>query len=180
MYQQPQQPPPIDFTQLLAPPPAPQQVPGNDFSQLMQAAPPVETSTSVVTTTTTRTETYKGANAGGEARKKAEGNERAEVRGKCGGHLENDKYKEGDDVHGRAAELWDFRERREEHWSDAVADDEHGQAERARDGRDSELFSQVSDAWRVDRRADVDAEGEEADVERDEALFEYGPLEIEK
>jgi len=47
-------------------------MPGNDFSQLMQAAPPVSTSTNVVTTTTTRTETYKGANAGGEARKKAE------------------------------------------------------------------------------------------------------------
>lgn len=79
MYQQPQQPPPIDFTQLLAPPPAPQQVPGNDFSQLMQAAPPVETSTSVVTTTTTRTETYKGANAGGEARKKAEAKGEQEI-----------------------------------------------------------------------------------------------------
>jgi hypothetical protein len=70
MYQQPQQP--IGFTQLLASPPTVQQVLGNDFSQLMQAAPAVNTSSSVVITTTTRTETYKGANAGGEARKKAE------------------------------------------------------------------------------------------------------------
>jgi len=38
----------------------------------MQAAPLVNTSSNVVTTTTTRTETYKGANAGGEARKQAE------------------------------------------------------------------------------------------------------------
>lgn len=70
--QQPQQPPAIDFTQLLESSPAPPHVPANDFYQLMQAAPPVNTHSSVVTTTTTRTETYKGANAGGEARKQAE------------------------------------------------------------------------------------------------------------
>lgn len=77
--QQPQQPPAIDFTQLLESSPAPQQVPGNDFSQLMQAAPPVNTSSSVVTTTTTRTEFYKGANAGGKARKQAEAKGEKEV-----------------------------------------------------------------------------------------------------
>ena len=70
--QQPRQLPAVDFTQLLISSPAPQQVPGNDFSQLMQAAPPVNTSSSMVTTITTRTEIYKGANAGGEARKQAE------------------------------------------------------------------------------------------------------------
>jgi len=45
----------------------------------MQAAPPVDTSSNVVTTTTTRTETYKGANAGGEARKQAEAKGEEEV-----------------------------------------------------------------------------------------------------
>lgn len=79
MYQQPQQPSTIDFTQLLVSPPPLQQVPGNDFSQLMQAAPPGSTSSSVVTTTTTRTETYKGSNAGGEARKKAEARGEQEI-----------------------------------------------------------------------------------------------------
>ena len=69
--QQTQQPPAIGFTQLLKPSPGPQQTLGNDFSQLMQAAPLVNTSSNVVTTTTTRTETYKGANAGGDARKQA-------------------------------------------------------------------------------------------------------------
>ncbi|GAB7332928.1 hypothetical protein MBLNU13_g04636t1 [Cladosporium sp. NU13] len=77
--QQPQQPPAIDFTQLLEPSTAPQRVPGNDFSQLMQAAPPANTSSSVVTTTTTRTEIYKGANAGGEARKQAEAKGEQEI-----------------------------------------------------------------------------------------------------
>lgn len=77
--QQPQQLPAIDFTQLLKSSPAPQQVPRNDFSQLMQAAPPVNTSSSVVTTTTTRTESHKGANAGGKARKQAEAKGEKEV-----------------------------------------------------------------------------------------------------
>ena len=45
----------------------------------MQAAPSVDTSSNVVTTTTTRTETYKGANAGGEARKQAEAKGEQEV-----------------------------------------------------------------------------------------------------
>lgn len=45
----------------------------------MQAAPAVETSSNVVTTTTTRTETYKGANAGGKARKQAEDKGEKEV-----------------------------------------------------------------------------------------------------
>jgi hypothetical protein len=71
--------PAIDFTQLLQSSPAPQQVPGNDFSQLMQAAPSVNTSSSVMTTTTTRTESYKGANAGGEARKQAEAKGEQEI-----------------------------------------------------------------------------------------------------
>jgi hypothetical protein len=54
-------------------------MPGNDFSQLMQAAPPIDTSSNVVTTTTTRTEAYKGANAGGKARKQAEAKGEKEV-----------------------------------------------------------------------------------------------------
>jgi hypothetical protein len=84
-HQQPQipqtslQPPQIDFTQLLQSPPEPQPVLQNDFSQLMQAAPLVNTSSDVVTSTTTRTETYKGANAGGEARKQAEAKGEQEV-----------------------------------------------------------------------------------------------------
>ena len=77
--QQPQQLPAIDFTQLLEPSPASQQVLGTDFSQLMKAAPPVNTSSNVVTTTTTRTETYKGANAGGEARRQAEAQGEQEI-----------------------------------------------------------------------------------------------------
>jgi hypothetical protein len=72
ILQQSQQAPTIDFTQLLESYPSPQQVPKSDFSQLMQAAPLVDTSSEVVTTTTTRTETYKGANTGGKARKQAE------------------------------------------------------------------------------------------------------------
>ena len=74
-----QKAPSIDFTQLLESSPAPQQITGNDFSQLMQAAPPIDTSSSVGTTTTTRTETYKGANAGGKARKQAEAKGEKEV-----------------------------------------------------------------------------------------------------
>jgi hypothetical protein len=80
IYQQPQQPPAIDFTQLLESSPATQQVPGIDFSQLMQAAPLVDTSSNSVITTTTRTETYKGANAGGKARRQAEAKGEKELR----------------------------------------------------------------------------------------------------
>lgn len=45
----------------------------------MQAAPPANTSSNVITTTTTRTEIYKGANAGGKARKQAEAKGEREV-----------------------------------------------------------------------------------------------------
>jgi hypothetical protein len=77
--QQPSMPPLIDFKQLLQSAPDPQHVPGNDFTQLMQAAPPVNTPSNILTTTTTRTETYRGANAGGEARKLAEAKGEQEV-----------------------------------------------------------------------------------------------------
>jgi hypothetical protein len=77
-----EQPRTIDFSQLVQPSPGPQQSTANDFSQLMQAAPPVNATSSVVTTTTThskKTETYKGTNAGGKARKEAESKGDVEV-----------------------------------------------------------------------------------------------------
>jgi hypothetical protein len=65
----------IDLGQLVQPPPGPQQSTAKDFSQLMQAAPLANATSSVVSTTTThskKTEMYRGANAGGKARKQAE------------------------------------------------------------------------------------------------------------
>jgi hypothetical protein len=76
------QPRTIDFSQLVQSPPRPQQSTPNDFSQLMQATPPANATSSVITTTTThskKTETYKGANAGGKARKEAESKGDVEV-----------------------------------------------------------------------------------------------------
>ena len=58
----------------------------------------------------------------------------------------------------------------------AVPHDEHCEAKRACHSGDTELFSQVPDAWRVYRGADINAEGEQADVECDEAFFEGRPL----
>jgi hypothetical protein len=76
------QPRTIDFSQLVQPSPGPQQSTANDFSQLMQSAPPANATSSVITITTThskKTETYKGANAGGKARKEAESKGDVEV-----------------------------------------------------------------------------------------------------
>lgn len=65
-----------------------------------------------------------------EAGEEAEREERAEVlRERCR-DLKRDEDGEGDDVDGRAAELRDLAERAEEHGPDAVANDEHRQAER--------------------------------------------------
>lgn len=77
ILEQPQQSSSVNYTQLWQP----QQATGSNYSQLMQAAPTTDTSSSAMTTTTTatRTETYKGANAGGEARKQAETRGNGEV-----------------------------------------------------------------------------------------------------
>lgn len=67
--------------QLVQAAPGPQQSSAIDFRQLMQAAPTDNASVSAVTsTTTTRTETYGDAHAGGNARKQAEASGDVEVR----------------------------------------------------------------------------------------------------
>ncbi len=75
------------------------------------------------------------------------------------------------DVYCRTSDLWDLGQRGEDHWSEAVAQDEEGYPEGAGDGGDVELGGEGEDAGGVDGGADVYAEGEETDGEGDEATF---------
>lgn len=111
-----------------------------------------------------------------EAGEEAQRDERAEVLAERGGDLQQDEDEERDDVDGRAPDLRDLRERREEHGADAVADDEDREAERGGDVGYAEFHGDVAGAGRVDCGADVDAEGEDTYVEGDEALFQQRPL----
>ena len=102
--------------------------------------------------------------------------ERAEILAEGGGDLERDEYGQARDVHGRAAELGDLRQRGEEHGPNPVYEDEKREAERRGDIGDAKLLRDEVGSWRVDCGANVDGEGEEADVERDEAALREAPL----
>ena len=118
--------------------------------------------------------------AADKAREEAQRKERAEILAEGGGDLERDEYGQARDVHGRAAELGDLRQWGEEHGPDPVSEDEKREAERRGDVRDAKLLRDEVGSRGVDRGADIDGEGEEADVERDETAFREAPLRGER
>ena len=59
---------------------------------------------------------------------------------------------------------------------DGVAKDEHRDAQVPGDQGDTKLLREIRNTWREDRRADVDAECEQTNLEGHEGLFAEGPL----
>jgi len=90
--------------------------------------------------------------------------------------LEDDEDGKGADVNGISADLRDLGHGGPDHGTDAVAGDEESEAQRGFDLADAEFFDDVFGAGGVDCGADVDGEGEEADLEGYEDFFEGGPV----
>lgn len=85
--------------------------------------------------------------------------------------MQQNEEEERYDVDCRASDLRDLAQRGEDHWSEAVTEDEEGYAEGAGNGGDVVLVGEGEDAGGVDGGADVYAESEETDGEGDEAAF---------
>jgi hypothetical protein len=64
----------------------------------------------------------------------------------------------------------------QDHRPKRIPDDEEGQAEEGSDIADVELLHHAIQAGGVDCGADVDGDGEEADLEGDEDFFGAGPV----
>lgn len=111
-----------------------------------------------------------------EACEEAKGEEHAEIRRERRGHLQDHKEQQREDVNRIPPRLRDLGQRAPDHGAQAVAGDEDGQAERRGHRGHAKVRGRVRDARRVDGRADVDAKGQEADLEGDEELFAAGPI----
>lgn len=100
-----------------------------------------------------------------------------DIRGEYSGHLQDNEDEQGNHVWRVAPNMRDFGQWGEKHGSDAVAKGEQGHPKRGDSDTRAKLLCEVINSWTIDTRPNVYGEGQETEVEDDEALLRYRPVE---
>lgn len=120
--------------------------------------------------------------AGGErrrahkARDEAESQQHAEIRRESRGDLQHDEQRQGANVDRSTPDLRHLGHWRPQHRTNTISEHKQRQAQCRCDAADAKHFADIHDAGRVDGRADVDGEGEQADLESDPDFLDKAPV----